>query len=619
MPAWGQTRDSSNRGYEERDCGFDLDDDGIVGEASDDCDFANGQSGTGAVTSDIDGDGDDETTVYVDCDSGTDSTGRGGPSDPYLTLEYALGDASHTDELVVAFKGTCDITTPVESLQPGGGTVRTLTPDSETGHEWDRKRCADNGIITGWDADGDGVFPPKDSDDVSVITNSTDSKIFYLREGDSCLEWAHFTQDEASNNTFFHPSTSSGSAGTNYLYVHDLELTDLQDADWWSLNRSSCDGGTSYVEIDNLWLREMTDTAVGAVAFILRGNPTNCAGNSRYYTVSHVSIEHSWSTGEGVINLFDAWGSEAEGHTVEHSKLYIQIVGNRTVVDQTGTGMPNTALGTIAQGSSFWVVRNNFVDGANSGVVVEHSDTGFTAGDPMTDLVIDRNEFWLMADQNDKDTFCVNVLDDGGNADNTLVDLTISNNVCWCRDAGKPTDRGTAFYFELGLDSTIPEGHFIRIEGNTVDGCERQGFLWVNDQGRPSTFDVFEVHGNVASDLDSLNIDVDYDATGWNGSNNSWDSTTNGFYFAGANRTLAVMKSTYGEASNSTECSPIYTSSGTGDFSLDGADTCARGQGAALTNPYDLRGNLRAAPYDRGALAYTAGAPATERFLPFVK
>src|SRR5262245_52206611 len=69
-------------GYLSRPCGFDMNRNGIFGEAAD-CHVCDGK------TTDPDGDGVAEDLSYVDCEAGVDSPDCGAPGKPCRTLAEA--------------------------------------------------------------------------------------------------------------------------------------------------------------------------------------------------------------------------------------------------------------------------------------------------------------------------------------------------------------------------------------------------------------------------------------------------------------------------------------------------------------------------------------------------
>ncbi len=102
------------RGYQSRPCGFDLNHNGVIGEAAD-CNVCDASQVSGKIvanTVDPDGDGIEEDLIYVDCDDGSNFNycGRPGfglaaPSNtPGTTI--ANGPRGGVED-IVCFTGTC--------------------------------------------------------------------------------------------------------------------------------------------------------------------------------------------------------------------------------------------------------------------------------------------------------------------------------------------------------------------------------------------------------------------------------------------------------------------------------------------------------------------------------
>ncbi len=103
---------AGHKGYYSRGCGFDMDDDGIIGEPGDDCNVCDGSAGdpNGDANGDPDGDGDIEDQIYVDCNSGNNTTGNGTPSNPYRSIDKALSASDGSDdgkEDIICVRATC--------------------------------------------------------------------------------------------------------------------------------------------------------------------------------------------------------------------------------------------------------------------------------------------------------------------------------------------------------------------------------------------------------------------------------------------------------------------------------------------------------------------------------
>lgn len=79
------------KGYHPRPCGFDMNRNGILGEAADQL-LGDGK------TADPDGDGVDEDLLYVDSERGNDETGNGSSRKPFRTIQKALDTADGPED-----------------------------------------------------------------------------------------------------------------------------------------------------------------------------------------------------------------------------------------------------------------------------------------------------------------------------------------------------------------------------------------------------------------------------------------------------------------------------------------------------------------------------------------
>ncbi|MEM8959884.1 MAG: hypothetical protein AAGD38_00260, partial [Acidobacteriota bacterium] len=216
--------DDAVAGYQPRACGFDLDDDGVRGGASD-CAICDG------TTTDPDGDGVDEDLIYVDCAAGTDTPTCGTAAEPCGSLAHAwtvIADgAADGAEDIVCFRGTCD----TEKLTPFGGVAGTAKHD---GFAYPR----DPAMLVGWDHDGDAIYPPADVDDVAVLTGS--GVALLLDAQDDYLELAHFTASgygrtedpkgdaDPRDSGFLRVQGGGDDPGAlEHLYVHDVVLAEI--------------------------------------------------------------------------------------------------------------------------------------------------------------------------------------------------------------------------------------------------------------------------------------------------------------------------------------------------------------------------------------------------------
>lgn len=214
------------RGYQPRACGFDLDDDGAVGEPHDDCRICNGRE------NDPDGDGVIEDLIYVDCAQGIDGPSCGSPQTPCATIAWAWGQIADGPgdgaEDVVCFRGTCR----EQAIRPATSGLEGTREIEATGSAARSWRYPTNPtLLAGWDHDGDGSYPPADPDDVAVIEGMGLTRAFRLEAGSSRLEMAHFTVRDFGRGT---TATDTGfirfgPAGRDLddLYFHDLVLAGI--------------------------------------------------------------------------------------------------------------------------------------------------------------------------------------------------------------------------------------------------------------------------------------------------------------------------------------------------------------------------------------------------------
>jgi len=187
------------RGYVARACGFDLDDDGIIGEASD-CTICDGS------TTDPDGDGTAEDINYVQAQTGTNSTTCGASGTPCATIAYVLAGSNSSFANVV--NGPAD---GAEDIICIAGTFTSVNLAANisgvTGNHTNRhshEYPTDPFMIVGWDTDGDGSYPPFDTDDTAVIDGGGTSNTFIdASDNTSYVEIAHIAVKDIQDTNFF--------------------------------------------------------------------------------------------------------------------------------------------------------------------------------------------------------------------------------------------------------------------------------------------------------------------------------------------------------------------------------------------------------------------------------
>ncbi len=275
---------AQDRGYSGRPCGFDLDQDGIVGEVSDCYTVCNGSGTPGA----------DE--IYVSCAydtifaAGADTADDpntpqdescGSPTSPCLTLDFAfstIADGPTNGQDIVCFRNTCR----EENLSPqhsgaSGTHTRPVDPNQPNSEGTPWQYPSNPGMLVGWDVDADGIYPPHDDPGPGDDTSSGDfhtaileppappcpnapnqecaaapilnkpygpryhqkinERTFFLNNELSYLEFAHFTVRDYGRYTLtynsglldlnYHPNGHQPQNDSTHLYFHDIEVHDL--------------------------------------------------------------------------------------------------------------------------------------------------------------------------------------------------------------------------------------------------------------------------------------------------------------------------------------------------------------------------------------------------------
>lgn len=194
-------------GYARRACGFDRDGNGVPGEPQD-CRVCDGR------TADVDGNGVEDRLLYVDCDSA--GAGDGSPTRPFATIAEAMDvlELPSPDTIQgVCFRGRCrESVTP-----PQSGALGTMVVDG-----FERARFPF--VLAGWDADGDGAYPPYDEDDLALLDGRGLSTAVVNDRAASRLELAHFAVEGFGGDDPSLLDVVPRSAVLSHLLVHDVEV-----------------------------------------------------------------------------------------------------------------------------------------------------------------------------------------------------------------------------------------------------------------------------------------------------------------------------------------------------------------------------------------------------------
>ncbi len=358
------------RGYTARPCGFDMNRNGVIGEAAD------AHVGDG-VTADPDGDGVNEDILYVDGDTGSDTTGDGSAARPYKTVQKALnrcdgpGDGA---EDIICIAGTFQEELTLTQSGVAGYYIRDnfQFPDNPT-------------MLIGWDTDADGEYPPYDTDDVAVIDGDVDGNLLKLAIANyenrkSYIEIAHLT---VQNYGYFGDGAHGaiqfcGSGTISHFYVHDVEFRAINKGIPFKgsvIAWSFWCGNFTHMGMINVLLDEFA-------SFAVRGAPGGTSGHYRWQNLT--------------MNFYAADGASASGWKLwgEHSDVEIldSVINGCPNDWEYGNGGSGPGAIAVCQCSQDWVIRNNEFNDLARAVTLQ-GDAGASACQTRTvdDILIDRN------------------------------------------------------------------------------------------------------------------------------------------------------------------------------------------------------------------------------------
>jgi hypothetical protein len=173
--------------------------------------------------------------VYVDCSAGNNSN-AGTRSAPLRTIASALQRSpSSGATLAVCVKGTCASGTESFPLSPPAGLTgsysRSTSPSENAPFNFPTKPT----ILSGWDANGDGNYPPASGETAALDGGNTALEALNLP---GRMELAHLTVQKFANTTAAqnqYTYVASINDGAQYVYVHDTTWDQIHQATALSL------------------------------------------------------------------------------------------------------------------------------------------------------------------------------------------------------------------------------------------------------------------------------------------------------------------------------------------------------------------------------------------------
>ncbi len=574
------------RGYQPRACGFDMNRNGIFGEAED-CTVCDG------ITTDPDSDGVDEDLFYVDCNNGTDSQNCGTPGNPCRTIQWAWdnrGDGPVGDiEDIICFRGSC---TTVEFYSPNNSGVighYTVPASGSQARDWRYPRNPT--MLVGWDSDGDGEYPPEDRDDEAVLDGSGLERAFRLDSDTDYLEMGHFSVKNYGRFTPGADDTGFLRFGPSfdqqeYQYFHDLELLQI-NMDRETTSRVAM---ISFFPTNSTpqWIQFANWYAPDNGQWFARGsgydNPPDF-GPFRFINITRTSHSCDFSdcgTSAGS-TLFKLWGYMSGVEILDS----IWDANPRAWEPKVQGGPSGSTFATAAHCSQDWMIRNNEVIDFKTALIVQGYADGFCnfpAARPTDGIYFDgnvvRNTFepWRYGDHGIR-------IEDGGTRVGEMVgDVFITNNFL-----SSSTGWEMAIWANPGHDSIPPTGT-ITIANNTLYGnVNRYGAIVIgNVEGPERIFphQNYVIENNILGGFIStdngekdLNIHTTIGPSNLRSERNVFGPDGQFVWNGGPRTGLGVWRSLTGGDSTSLLCEPAFADKSQGNFHLTGADSCARNRG----------------------------------------
>ena len=410
-------------GYAARPSGFDLNFNGVVGEAGTaDQNVCNGIGNETSTTGkDIDGNGVADRQVYVDLTGGSDNTACGLPGSPCRTIAYAM-NGSNTDVVggpiqnpapaqiqALCFKGI-GRETVVPTVSGAAGTY-SLPQAGRQSRSFNLPRYPF--ILSGWDANQNKQYPPYDAGDTALIdcTLGGSASLPYAIDNTlnfvSNIEYAHFSvahcgqMDRGSGGDTHEGFMNVCSQGQScsQIYVHDLNLADIMKAEQ----------NESYHEVFNMFTGSLTYfnvtninvTNVGGGYFARgAGPPGTTVGPYRFQNISATVFGFTDTNGSCPGTVGGAVECTWSGFKLWDYLTGVEVIDNDFNLNPSAwtphaVGGAGSVFVTADYCVQDWVIRGNKATDFKQFVSVApyYGSPGQCESRPVDGIVVDRNIF----------------------------------------------------------------------------------------------------------------------------------------------------------------------------------------------------------------------------------
>jgi hypothetical protein len=579
----------SGRGYQARACGFDLNRNGVFGEAAD-CNICSGS------TDGLDAGGVHLHQVYVSCNGGADSASCGTPGNPCRTINFAWNNRTAAPGSnaadVICFRGTCH----EESITPGvSGRPGTYVRQQSGSEARSFELPTHPTMLVGWDTNHNGAYPPFDSADEAVLDGKGLAEAIRLNASSptSYVELAHFTvrdygtSSNAGDTGFL---TLGGAPGnSHHIYVHDILVQRVNggrglDSGHIVFNFFTGNTHLQHVAFENIQLQDIGGyVARGNGPF---GNSPDTAFENGPYRFEHLTVTGRACSASGP----GACGSPGDEAHVVGWKLWGYITGievldsvvslNPVAWTPWPSGFGSTAF-VPAQCSRDWTIRNNEIDDFKVGLTVQGYAAGYCDGAgarPVDGVVFDRNVFrntyapWIYGNNG------VVIVGGGPNPRTSVGKVVVSNN----QFTSTPGWQGMA-YIDAGNAGGPDPGNFQFVNNATFANLTRDGFGAITVvKNNPNLPQSFYIHNNIIAGAGGgkENLHTEYAPGAWDSDANVFDPGA-GYTWSHdvACGALPAWQRASGRDRGSRACVPQFANAASGDLRLQPGDGCGTGAG----------------------------------------
>lgn len=606
------SRVEATQGYTSRASGFDA----TIGGAT----VCRGTNTSSTVGQDVDSNGVNDRQVYVDLTSGTNSASCGLPGSPCLTVNYALNG---TNSSVAGGQIQSPSANQIQAVcvKGVGREAVTLTQSGASGSysvsaTGSQVRAFNHPrfpfILSGWDADNDGDYPPHDAGDTARLQGDSGGASLDIAIDLGSLSNIEIAHLSVTNYGLTCPTTGGafllphGGGTPATIYIHDIETN--------AINKSCANTSNeivynffgqssiySYIDISNV---KSTQTGGG---YFLRGSAGGIGNVAGPIRLQNATVENFGATGDAVDGI----------------KLFLDITGLE-VLDNIFDNKPNDwSPGHCCQGFSIpfapsmclqdAVFRNNLVTDFPAFAVIlpYYGSAGQCEDRGMTGIVFDRNVFRSTYDNGSGNNYGVTIQP----GLNTTVTLTGAGALKFTNNFFSWTVNPNSAIWDMNGNNSGAQDNTLVIAGNTFDcgsGSVTKAMLYMAESGLTHKTHDFILKDNIVSNCGSQTaIKLDFTPAGAWTSDYAAFGSSNVFGWNGSSgQSFATWKSNSGGDTNSKQGTPTFVNSAAGNFRLDTGDTVAKAAGTAISSytTVDIDGNTRATPTSIGGHDPNAGS-----------